>query len=77
MKKVIKKDEKFQIVDGTLACTVPTGTYQLMVSSDGITYTPKGEPITGPDTIIVSNAPQDLFVYIDGIAEGDELMLLL
>ena len=33
----------------------------------------KGDDIEGNDTIILSNAPQGLYCYIDGIAEGVEL----
>lgn len=77
MIKEIGNQEKFQIVDGSMAVTVPSGTYQLFISSDGVTYTPKGDAITGPDTIVVANAPQGLYVYIDGIADGTQVTLLL
>ena len=77
MKKEIKNQERFQIVDGSAAITVPSGTYQLYISADGENYTPKGDPIDGPDTIILANAPQDLYCYIDGIAEGESVTLLL
>lgn len=41
MKKEIKNQERFQIIDGSAAVTVPAGTYTLFVSSDGETYTQK------------------------------------
>lgn len=77
MKKKIKNQERFQIVDGSAAITVPAGTYQLYISADGDNYTPKGDQVEGPDTIILANAPQDLYCYIDGIAEGESVTLLL
>ena len=77
MIKKIKNQERFQILDGSAAVTVPAGTYTLFVSSDGETYTQKGEAIEGPDTIVLANAPQDLYCYIDGIAEGESVTLLL
>ena len=77
MKKEIKTQERFQISDGSAAVTVPAGTYTLFVSSDGETYTPKGDPIDGPETIVLANAPQGLYCYIDGIAEGQSVTLLL
>ena len=77
MKKEIKNQERFQIIDGSAAVTVPAGTYTLFVSSDGETYTQKGEAIEGPETIVLANAPQGLYCYIDGIAEGQSVTLLL
>ena len=77
MKKEIKNQERFQIIDGSAAVTVPSGTYTLFVSSDGENYTPKGDPIEGPETIVLANAPQGLYCYIDGIAEGQSVTLLL
>ena len=77
MKKEIKNQERFQIIDGSAAVTVPAGTYTLFVSSDGETYTQKGEAIEGPETIVLANAPQGLYCYIDGIAEGTNVILLL
>ena len=77
MKKEIKNQERFQIIDGSAAVTVPTGTYQLYISADGENYTPKGDPIEGPETIVLANAPQGLYCYIDGIAEGQSVKLLL
>ena len=77
MKKEIKNQERFQIIDGSAAVTVPAGTYQLYISADGETYTQKGEAINGPETIVLANAPQGLYCYIDGIAEGQSVTLLL
>lgn len=77
MRKKIKNQERFQIVDGSAAVTVPAGTYQLYISADGENYTPKGEPIEGPETIILANAPQELYCYIEGIAENQTIVLLL
>ena len=77
MKKEIKNQERFQIIDGSAAVTVPSGTYTLFVSADGENYTPKGDPIEGPETIVLANAPQGLYCYIDGIAEGQSVTLLL
>ena len=77
MKKEIKNQERFQIIDGSAAVTVPAGTYTLFVSSDGENYTPKGDPIEGPETIVLANAPEELYCYIDGIAEGQSVTLLL
>lgn len=77
MKKEIKNQERFQIIDGSAAVTVPAGTYTLFVSSDGETYTQKGDPVNGPETIVLANAPQGLYCYIDGIAEGTNVTLLL
>ena len=77
MKKNIKNQERFQILDGSAAITVPAGTYQLYISADGENYTQKGEAIEGPDTIVLANAPQGLYCYIDGIAENTNVTLLL
>ena len=77
MKKEIKNQERFQIIDGSAAVTVPAGTYQLYISADGENYTPKEDPIEGPETIVLANAPQGLYCYIDGIAEGQSVTLLL
>ena len=77
MKKEIKNQERFQIIDGSAAVTVPAGTYQLYISADGENYTPKGDPIEGPETIVLANAPEELYCYIDGIAEGQSVILLL
>ena len=77
MKKEIKNHERFQIIDGSAAVTVPAGTYQLYISADGENYTPKGDPIEGPETIVLANAPEELYCYIDGIAEGQSVILLL
>lgn len=77
MKKEIKNQERFQIIDGSAAVTVPAGTYTVFVSSDGETYTQKGDPVAGPETIVLANAPQGLYCYIDGIAEGQSVTLLL
>lgn len=77
MKKEIKNQERFQIIDGSAAVTVPSGTYQLYISADGDNYTPKGDPIDGPETIVLANAPEGLYCYIDGIAEGQSVTLLL
>ena len=77
MKKEIKNQERFQIIDGSAAVTLPAGTYQLYISADGDNYTPKGSPIEGPETIVLANAPQGLYCYIDGIAEGQSVTLLL
>lgn len=77
MKKEIKNQERFQIIDGSAAVTVPAGTYTLFVSADGENYTQKGDPVEGPDTIVLANAPQGLYCYIDGIAEGQSVTLLL
>lgn len=77
MIKKIKNQERFQIIDGSAAVTVHEGTYQLYISSDGETYTQKGEAINGPETIVLANAPQGLYCYIDGIAEGQSVTLLL
>lgn len=77
MRKKIKNQERFQIVDGSAAVTVPAGTYQLYISADGENYTPKGEPIEGPETIVLANAPQELYCYIDGIPENQTIVLLL
>lgn len=77
MTKNITNQEKFQIIDGTAAITVGNGTYQLYVSADGINYTSKGDAVTGPDTIILANAPRGLFCFIDGIADGEEITVLL
>lgn len=77
MIKKIKNQEKFQIIDGSAAITVPSGTYQLYISADGENYTQKGEAIEGPDTIVLANAPQGLYCYIDGLAEGESVTLLL
>ena len=77
MKKEIKNQERFQIIDGSAAVTVPAGTYQLYISADGENYTPKGNQVDGPETIVLANAPQGLYCYIDGIAEGTNVTLLL
>ena len=77
MKKEIKNQERFQIIDGSAAVTVPDGTYQLYISAGGENYTQKGEAINGPETIVLANAPQGLYCYIDGIAEGQSVTLLL
>ena len=77
MKKEIKNQERFQIIDGSAAITVPEGTYQLYISADGENYTQKGEAVEGPETIVLANAPQGLYCYIDGIAEGQSVTLLL
>ena len=77
MKKEIKNQERFQIIDGSAAVTVPAGTYTLYISSDGETYTQKGDAVEGPETIVVANAPQGLYCYIDGITEGESVTLLL
>lgn len=77
MKKEIKNQERFQIIDGSAAVTVPAGTYQLYISADGETYTQKGDPVDGPETIVLANAPEGLYCYIDGIAEGQSVTLLL
>lgn len=77
MKKRIKNQERFQIIDGSAAITVPSGTYQLYISADGETYTKKGDEISGPETIVLANAPQELYCYIDGIPEGENVVLLL
>lgn len=77
MIKKITNQEKFQIIDGSAAVTVPSGTYSLFVSSDGETYTQKGDPVEGPDTIVLANAPQGLYCYIDGIPENTNVTLLL
>lgn len=77
MIKKIKNGQRFQIVDGTAAITLPTGTYQLYISADGENFTKKGEDINGDDTLVLSNAPVDLYCYINGIAEGTELTVLL
>ena len=77
MIKKIKNQERFQIIDGSAAVTVPSGTYSLYVSADGENYTPKGEAINGPETIVIANAPQGLYCYIDGIAENTNVTLLL
>lgn len=77
MRKKIKNQERFQIVDGSAAVTVPAGTYQLYISSDGENYTPKGEPVEGPETIVLANAPEELYCYIDGIADNTNVTLLL
>ena len=77
MIKKITNQEKFQIIDGSAAVTVPSGTYQLYISADGENYTQKGEAIEGPDTIVLANAPQGLYCYIDGIAENTNVTLLL
>ena len=77
MIKKIKNQEKFQIIDGSAAVTVPSGTYSLFVSSDGENYTQKGDAIEGPDTIVLANAPQGLYCYIDGLTEGESVTLLL
>ena len=77
MKKEIKNQERFQIIDGSAAVTVLAGTYSLFVSSDGENYTQKGDPVDGPETIVIANAPQGLYCYIDGIAENTNVTLLL
>lgn len=77
MIKKITNQEKFQIIDGSAAVTVPSGTYQLYISADGENYTPKGEPVEGPETIVLANAPQGLYCYIDGLTEGESVTLLL
>lgn len=77
MKKEIKNQERFQIIDGSAAVTVPAGTYTLFVSADGENYTQKGDPVEGPETIVLANAPEGLYCYIDGIAEGQSVTLLL
>ena len=77
MIKKIKNQERFQIIDGSAAVTVPSGTYSLFVSSDGETYTKKGDDISGPETIVIANAPEGLYCYIDGIAENTNVTLLL
>ena len=77
MKKLIKNQERFQIIDGSAAVTVPAGTYQLYISADGENFTTKGDLVDGPETIVLANAPQGLYCYIDGIAEGTNVTLLL
>ena len=77
MTKKITNQQSFQIIDGSAAITLPAGTYSLYISADGFNYTKKGDDIEGNDTIILSNAPQGLYCYIDGIAEGVELTVLL
>lgn len=73
----ITNQQKFQIIDGSAAVTLPAGTYSLYISADGVTYTKKEDNIAGNDTLVIANAPQGLYCYIDGIAQGDELTLLL
>ena len=77
MIKKIKNQERFQIIDGSAAVTVPAGTYQLYISADGENYTTKGDPVNGPETIVIANAPEGLYCYIDGIAENTNVTLLL
>lgn len=77
MIKKVSNEEKFQIIDGSMAVTLPEGTYQLYISANGVNYTPKGDAITGPDTLVIANAPQGLLMYIEGIADGTEVTVLL
>jgi hypothetical protein len=77
MLKKIKNQQVFQIIDGTCAITLPQGTYTLYISADGVNYTQKGEAIEGGDTLIMANAPIDLYCYLDGIEQGTELTVLL
>lgn len=77
MIKKIKNRTPFQVIDGTVAVTLPTGTYSLYISADGLNYTKKGDDIEGNDTLILANAPQGLYCYIDGIAQNTELTVLL
>lgn len=76
-KNIINRDI-FQIIDGSAALTVSDeATVQLYTSADGVTFTPKGEPISTPETIVLSNAPQGLYCYFDGLTEGTYYKLLL
>lgn len=77
MLKRVSNQERFQIIDGSMAVTLPEGEYQLYVSANGIEYTAKGDKITGPDTFIVANAPKGLLCFFDGIAEDEEVTVLL
>lgn len=77
MIKKVTNLEKFQIIDGSMAVTLPEGTYQLYISADGENYTAKGDAITGPYTLVIANAPQGLLMYIEGITEGTEVTVLL
>lgn len=76
MQKIVKNQEKFQILDGSAAATLPAGTYSLYISADGVNYTKKAD-VNGNDTLVIANAPEGLFCYIDGIAEGVEITVLL
>ncbi len=76
-KDIINRDI-FQIIDGSAAVTVNDATtVQLYTSADGINFTPKGEPVTTPETIVISNAPQGLYCYFDGLIDGTHYKLLL
>lgn len=76
-KNIINRDI-FQIIDGSASLTVSDSTtVQLYVSADGVTYTPKGDAITTPETIVISNAPQGLYCYFDGLTDGQIYKLLL
>ena len=77
MLKRVSNQERFQIIDGSMAVTLPEGEYQLYVSADGINYTSKGDKITGPDTFIVANAPKGLLCFLEGIADGKAVTVLL
>ena len=61
MKKEIKNQERFQIIDGSAAVTVPAGTYTLFVSSDGEIYSQKCFPIFCFLIIVLGNARQGVY----------------
>lgn len=71
----VTNEQPFQVVDGTVAVTLPTGTFQLYISADGINYTKKGEDIEGDDTLILTNAPKGLYCYISGLSEEVTVLL--
>lgn len=71
----ITNEQPFQVIDGTVAITLPSGTYQLYISADGVNYTQKGEDINGNDTLVLANAPKGLYCYISGLAEETTVLL--
>lgn len=75
MIKYIENEQPFQIIDGSAAFTLPEGNYTLYISADGINYTQKGDAITGPDTVVLANAPEGLYVKISGIADKISVLL--
>lgn len=77
MTKNITNKQPFQIIDGSAAFTLPEGTYTLYISANGVDYTQKGDAITGPETFVIANAPQGLYIYVDGIADGTTITVLL
>ena len=64
----ITNNQPFQATNTEFSFTVTDGgTYTLYMSANGVDYTPYSEPITAPDTVVVSGVVPDMFFKIDGI----------